>query len=111
MSAPQIPNLLSLRGRGGRRRGNPSTYGESSTTDPNPNPEAAKLKQDHIVQQTDADANISRLSAVQAGYLEDPFAYEFAPSPAPAQGFRRFPIINRGTAAYRLLVKARNSII
>ena len=92
MAAPQIPNLFSLRGRGGGR-GRGRRGGPSADEDP----EVAKAKQDQIIQQTDTDANISRLSAVEAGYLDDPFAIDFAPSPAPAQGIRRFPIINRGT--------------
>lgn len=94
MAAPQIPNLLSLRGRGvGRGRGRRGGAGPLADEDP----KIAKAKQDQIIQQTDTDANISRLSAVEAGYLDDPFAKDFAPSPLPAQGIRRFPIINRGT--------------
>lgn len=49
---------------------------------------------DLLVQQTDGDASISRLSAVTLGYLKDPFAKEFVLNPAPS---RRLPIINRGT--------------
>jgi [phosphatase 2A protein]-leucine-carboxy methyltransferase len=47
------------------------------------------------IQGTDTDAAVSRLSAVDVGYLEDPYARFFVQSsdgPAP----RRFPIINRG---------------
>lgn len=47
---------------------------------------------DSVVQQTDQDASISRLSAVELGYLDDSFAEIFASS----QLKRRFPIINRG---------------
>lgn len=47
---------------------------------------------DKIVQQTDQDATVSRLSAVEIGYLEDSFAAIFASSKKQ----RRFPIINRG---------------
>ncbi|KAL9626883.1 MAG: hypothetical protein Q9204_006964, partial [Flavoplaca sp. TL-2023a] len=42
---------------------------------------------------TDQDASVSRLSAVELGYLNDPFAVRFVSGP----GQRRFPIINRGT--------------
>jgi len=56
-------------------------------------PEAATARKDKIVQGTDTDANVSRMSAVTVGYLDDPFAKEFA----TASTQRRFPIINRGT--------------
>ncbi|KPM38892.1 Leucine carboxyl methyltransferase 1 [Neonectria ditissima] len=90
MSAPSIPNLLSsLRdgrgGRPGRGRGR-GAHGYSAITH-----EAA-------IQGTDTDAAVSRLSAVDMGYLEDPYASYFVQSvdgPAP----RRLPIINRGTYA------------
>ena len=96
MSAPEIPNLLSLRGRGrGRGRGR---HGDPSDT--SEDPEAAKAKKDKIVQQTDTDASISRLSAVAAGYLDDRFAQEFAP---PGETQRRLPIINRGRLRKQLL--------
>ena len=89
MAAPSIPNLNSLRGgRGrGRGRGLSSLGGPSTRT-----PEAEKARNDQIVQQTDEDASLSRLSAVNAGYLEDPFARLFVTSEVQ----RRFPIINRG---------------
>ena len=87
MAAPQIPNLNTLRrGQGrsfGRGRGAPS----SSLGD-----EEEKAAKDQIVQQTDQDASVSRLSAVEAGYLNDPFAKQFVSGPSQ----RRFPIINRG---------------
>jgi [phosphatase 2A protein]-leucine-carboxy methyltransferase len=44
------------------------------------------------VQQTDQDASVSRMSAVDVGYLADAFAQDFAPAGAQ----RRFPVINRG---------------
>lgn len=91
MSTPQIPNLLTLRGRGGRRGGRAAYPSSERTT-----PEAIAKQQDTIVQATDNDANISRLSAVQVGYLNDEFASAFAPSTEPIGGFRRLPIINRG---------------
>lgn len=83
MSGPSLPNLLHSRGRGGRpsrRRGGPPSSGA-------PNP-------DEVIQGTDTDAAVSRLSAVELGYLDDPFARYFAPSSGPAD--RRLPIINRG---------------
>lgn len=51
-----------------------------------------KAAKDKVIQQTDQDASVSRLSAVEVGYLDDSFATNFAPS----QSQRRFPIINRG---------------
>ncbi|KAL9009584.1 MAG: hypothetical protein Q9173_005397, partial [Seirophora scorigena] len=87
MAAPQIPNLNTLkRGSGrpfGRGHGAPSSTSEEDY--------AAK---DKIVQQTDQDASVSRLSAVELGYLDDPFAKLFVSGNGNQ---RRFPIINRGT--------------
>ena len=89
--ASGIPNLLTSRnarqaGRGhGRGRGGPDLGIDEDA-------EALNAKKDGIVQQTDQDASISRMSAVEAGYLEDPFAELFAVPGAQ----RRFPIINRG---------------
>ena len=51
---------------------------------------------DRIVQGTDNDASISRLSAVELGYLDDPFARVLTASNASLT--RRLPIINRGIA-------------
>lgn len=86
MAAPQIPNLNTLRRTPGHPLGR-ARAGPSSSS--NEEDEAAKNK---IVQQTDHDASVSRLSAVQVGYLDDPFAELFV----TGQGQRRFPIINRG---------------
>ena len=92
--ASGIPNLLTSRenarsvGRGrGRGRGglNPGT---------DEDPRIVNARKDGIVQQTDQDASISRMSAVDVGYLDDQFAKFFA---VPGQ-LRRFPIINRGMA-------------
>ena len=92
MSAPQIPNLLAGRGPGGLRgRGKHPLQAASDSA-----PEALKAQNDKIVQQTDADASISRASAVNAGLLDDAFAHDFAPAAAPSTVHRRFPIINRG---------------
>lgn len=59
-------------------------------------------RMDHtgIIQSTDTDAALSRMSAVDIGLLEDPFAQYFAGDgggPAP----RRLPIINRGESTWR----------
>lgn len=92
MAAPQIPNLKTLRNAQGTSRGRGrgrAGLGGSSTTDS----DADKSAKDKVVQQTDQDASVSRLSAVEAGYLDDPFAKYFV----FGEGQRRFPIINRGT--------------
>ncbi|KAK2792621.1 carboxy methyl transferase for protein phosphatase 2A [Onygenales sp. PD_12] len=89
MSANQIPNLNTLRrGAGrGRFRGRGGLEGASRGDNA-----AAK---DKVVQQTDNDASLSRLSAVELGYLHDPFAR--ATLNGGVAGSRRYPIINRGT--------------
>ncbi|KAF4446436.1 leucine carboxyl methyltransferase 1 [Fusarium austroafricanum] len=88
MSAPEIPNLLnSLRtARGGRSRGRVrgGHHGSSSVT------------HDATIQGTDTDASVSRLSAVDLGYLVDPYAQYFVQS-SDGPAARRLPIINRGT--------------
>ncbi|KIW19471.1 hypothetical protein PV08_00043 [Exophiala spinifera] len=55
---------------------------------------AKEIQHDAIVQNTDHDAATSRLSAVDAGYLEDPFAHLIGPSEGVS---RRLPLMNRGT--------------
>ncbi|KAK3294673.1 S-adenosyl-L-methionine-dependent methyltransferase [Chaetomium fimeti] len=90
MSASSIPNLLSLRGgangRGrGRARGG---LGRGGGPGSGPGP-----SHDATIQGTDTDAAVSRLSAVELGYLSDPYARLFVQGPAT----RRLPIINRGT--------------
>jgi [phosphatase 2A protein]-leucine-carboxy methyltransferase len=89
MSAPQIPKLKSLRRGGLRSRGNVhgSTGGHAAS------PGGRLIKQDAIVQNTDNDAATSRLSAVDAGYLDDPFAKELS---APESFQKRLPLMNRG---------------
>ncbi|KAJ6120847.1 hypothetical protein N7523_005127 [Penicillium sp. IBT 18751x] len=84
MAAPRIPNLNTLRRGRGRGRGIERTeIGHGHPT-----------SKDRIVQGTDNDASVSRLSAVELGYLDDPYASAFTP---PESATRRFPIINRGT--------------
>jgi [phosphatase 2A protein]-leucine-carboxy methyltransferase len=57
----------------------------------------AASQHDATIQGTDTDAAVSRLSAVELGYLDDPFARLFVQAPPPGPGGRRLPIINRGT--------------
>ena len=95
MAAPQIPNLNTLRtggSRGGRGRGR---GGQGHLDGPAvPSPEKEQAARDLLVQHTDLDASVSRLSAVELGYMDDPFAELFVQS---SESQRRFPIINRGT--------------
>ena len=93
MAARQIPNLNTFRrGFAGRGRGAPGTSGAGTD-------EENKAAEDKIVQQTDQDASVSRLSAVEVGYLDDPFAQLFVSSKSQ----RRFPIINRGQNALKFM--------
>ncbi|KEF60493.1 uncharacterized protein A1O9_02054 [Exophiala aquamarina CBS 119918] len=86
MSAPHIPNLNSLRrGPRGRGRGLGDRPGGVSHK---------HVDHDQVVRNTDNDAATSRLSAVEAGYLEDPFARLLAPGDGVQ---RRLPLMNRGT--------------
>ena len=91
MSASQIPNLNTLRtGRAGltgrgRGRGGLGERGDD---------EEDRQAKDRIVQQTDQDASVSRMSAVELGYMEDEFAKNFVQEATQ----RRFPIINRGSS-------------
>ncbi|PWY94727.1 leucine carboxyl methyltransferase [Aspergillus sclerotioniger CBS 115572] len=89
MSASHIPNLNSLRRGGGRGRFR--SRGGSQTGDASHGSHGAK---DRVVQGTDNDASVSRLSAVSLGYLQDAFAPALT---APGMETRRLPIINRGT--------------
>ena len=93
MSASQIPNLNSLRRGGGRGRFR--SRGGSQTGDASHGSHGAK---DRVVQGTDNDASVSRLSAVSLGYLQDAFAPALT---APAMETRRLPIINRGQLLYK----------
>lgn len=84
----QIPNLKTLLGRGrggglrGRARGGPGASSESLET-----------VRDNAVRGTDQDAAGSRVSCVELGYLDDPYARFFASQPST----RRLPLLNRGT--------------
>ena len=53
----------------------------------------SSLPKDEVIQKTDNDAATSRLSAVETGYLDDPFARLLT----PGQHARRLPLMNRGT--------------
>ncbi|KAL9599406.1 MAG: hypothetical protein Q9219_003843 [cf. Caloplaca sp. 3 TL-2023] len=89
MAAPQIPNLNTFR----RTPGRPTGRGRGALSSLNHEGEEDQATKDKIVQQTDQDASVSRLSAVELGYLDDPFAKLFV----TGNSQRRFPIINRGT--------------
>ena len=102
MNAPSIPNLLTLRssrgGRGTSRRNGHEPSANTSTSNATP---TSSAKHDRIIQQTDDDAAGSRLSAVDAGHLEDAFADVFWEAEGTeTEGARirprRMPIINRG---------------
>ncbi|KAJ5917345.1 hypothetical protein N7466_010899 [Penicillium verhagenii] len=84
MAAPRIPNLNSLRRGQGRGRGGLRGLGDNDTR---------PTGKDRVVQGTDNDASVSRLSAVELGYLNDPYVTALT---APGNATRRFPIINRG---------------
>ena len=91
-----IPNLNTLRGRGGPRRrrgGRGGAEGEDSFSGFDEG--TAKTTRDKVVQQTDHDASSSRMSAIALGYLQDPFAKAFFPPGVEVN--KRYPIINRGT--------------
>jgi [phosphatase 2A protein]-leucine-carboxy methyltransferase len=96
MSANQIPNLNTLRRGGGGLRGRLRGRGRGSgAPSEDSSPQRSAAQQDQIIQGTDNDASVSRLSAVELGYLDDVFAEILTPS-SGAPGSRRFPIINRG---------------
>ena len=86
MSVPQIPNLNSLRRGGLRSRGR---GGASGNVQDGPR----SVNKDDIIRNTDNDAATSRLSAVEAGYLDDPFAKLLS---GPEDVARRLPLMNRG---------------
>lgn len=114
MTAPSIPNLRSLLGPGGGRsrgRGRGRGFGHATSTGV-----SSGLSQHHdnraasdcIIQQTDNDAAGSRLSAVNQGYLADPFAQYFYKDNEPP---RRFPIINRGMSLFANLLPDHDAYI
>ncbi|OJD18967.1 hypothetical protein AJ78_01079 [Emergomyces pasteurianus Ep9510] len=90
MSAPQIPNLNTLRRGAGRGR-----FRGRGTYEATTGLEEGTAAKDRVIQQTDNDASLSRLSAVELGYLHDPFARALATSGGVVS--KRYPIINRGT--------------
>ena len=93
MSASQIPNLNSLRAsRPERGRGR----GSGSDRPADGGHEDDDLTKDQIVQHTDQDASVSRMSAVESGYLDDVYAKDFIVEATQ----RRFPIINRGMSIF-----------
>lgn len=102
--ASHIPDLRTLirprgksrpRGSGlrGRLRGPPPVPPPDDHDGPVPGapPDDPAMTDEHV-RRTDDDAAAMRLSAVQKGYLEDPFASAFARQPPEV----RFPIMNRG---------------
>ncbi|KAK4081796.1 uncharacterized protein Triagg1_2537 [Trichoderma aggressivum f. europaeum] len=96
MSAPSIPNLLSLRARGGRGRSRGRGQGRGGSGAGAESRAPRGQAHDAVIQGTDTDAAVSRLSAVDTGYLSDPYARYFV-SAFDGPPARRFPIINRGT--------------
>lgn len=98
MATPNIPHLNTFRSSRTKNARN-STRGSPSSEEEQGEEQAAK---DKIIQQTDQDASMSRLSAVEVGYLDDRFAGEFVEEEPVGKGIgmelgkRRFPIINRG---------------
>jgi [phosphatase 2A protein]-leucine-carboxy methyltransferase len=92
MPAPSIPNLLTLRGtRGGQgSRGRTRGRGGASSAS------ASTPSRDATIQGTDTDAAVSRMSAVDLGYLKDQYARYFVQGAGLDGAVRRLPIINRG---------------
>ncbi|KAF7845900.1 hypothetical protein BT93_L0129 [Corymbia citriodora subsp. variegata] len=82
MSSTSIPNLNTFQ-KAGRGRGR---LGDDKQNVILPD-------KDTVVRGTDDDAATSRMSAVKAGYLEDPFAEHLS----SGQWQRRLPLMNRGT--------------
>ncbi|GAP82959.1 putative leucine carboxyl methyltransferase 1 [Rosellinia necatrix] len=97
MPAPSIPNLLTLRGSRGGSGARGRGRGRGGIRSPAATAAAATPSHNAVIQGTDTDAAVSRLSAVDLGYLEDPYARFFVQAPALGAAVRRLPIINRGT--------------
>src|SRR5271155_3227987 len=89
MSAPHIPNLNTRRRGVGRDRGR----GRGLSSEQDGSEEQRAANQDKIVQGTDVDAATARLSAVQNGYMDDPFAHLLVPG---GTATKRLPLMNRG---------------
>jgi hypothetical protein len=87
MSGPQIPNLNSLRRGGLRGRGRGSLANDHGLS------RGKQANKDEIIRNTDNDAATSRISAVEAGYLDDPFARSLY---IVGDVVRRLPLMNRG---------------
>lgn len=96
MPAPSIPNLLSLRGSRGGSRGRGRGRGHGHGHGLGGDSHSSGPSHDSTIQGTDTDAAVSRMSAVDLGYLQDPFAQYFVQNPVGG-AVRRLPIINRGT--------------
>ena len=90
MSVPQIPNLNTRRRGGGRRGGRGRGIAPGGTESSR---DANSFARDMIIQGTDNDAATSRSSAVEAGYLDDPYAKLIVPSGTVD---KRLPLMNRG---------------
>lgn len=102
MANNQIPNLKTLlgRGRGGGPRGR-SRGGHPSST------EGIETARQNAVRGTDQDAAGSRVSCVELGYLDDPYAKLFATQSST----RRLPLLNRGTSLHRMSPCIANIIL
>ncbi|KAF2640289.1 leucine carboxyl methyltransferase [Massarina eburnea CBS 473.64] len=90
MAAKEIPDLRTLLGprRGGGLRGRGGGRGGFGTSH-----EEKEAVRDSAVRGTDQDAAGSRVSCVELGYLDDPYAELFATQAST----RRLPLLNRGT--------------
>src|SRR5882757_9258645 len=97
MSGSSIPNLNTLRREGQRGRGRGRG---TSSLQAGPGRDPPQVNQDENVQNTDNDAATSRQSAVDAGYLEDPFSALLICGGPVA---RRLPLMNRGRLAVQNL--------
>ncbi|KAF2687849.1 leucine carboxyl methyltransferase [Lentithecium fluviatile CBS 122367] len=96
MAAREIPNLKTLlgRGRGGGLRGRGRGRGGIRPgREDREESEESDADRDSAVRGTDQDAAGSRLSCVELGYLDDPYAKLFATQTMT----RRLPLLNRGT--------------
>lgn len=102
MSANSIPTLT-LRGHNSSKRVEICAQGERKGPESETGEWMSTSTHDRIVQGTDGDAAMSRLSAVALGYMDDPFAQYFV-EPAGGTPPRRLPIINRGKPVLMHLV-------